>query len=429
MPRDILIVPHARNKLPADSLFTQRRYYALDPKVYPTEGIPKPVDTWIEKPMWGKVDIKNRFVYADVDSLLPIGNNISVINFVADAYRDMVSFVLNASLSLRTCMTSIVDVTSPVKGYEDLVSNYHGYFNEKLEIAFVDNYLSQQSKNEIKSFKDYMKLYLEFAKKNNTYPHTMTGLLSSANSSNRTSGLIIEFESQYRYDDDSQKWYHFLSSDFFKDYVRIAGLNGFYVNKNIPWSIAANLNSIYMKAKMKKYGIESAEENFNVNCIQSEYISYESFKKYMFYAYYSLITFQPKIEKLSVQNCIASKIFDSKFKTKRQVITRPTEFENVSTATFDEFVSIYPESYFIENYINLRLIESKINLSSKEKMSLMRQVVSEIKKSDTFDAMLVFSDYIAKRFTSPGLSRRDRASQDKVNETQPTPSQNNTLTY
>ena len=427
MPRDILIVPHARNKLPADFLYTQRAYYYLDPDVYPVKNLPRPIDTWIDRPLWGKVDIKNRFVYADVDSLVDISNNVSVINFVADAYRDMVSFVLNASLSLKTCMTSIVDVTSPAKGYQDVVSDYHRYFNEGLEVAFVDTYLSQQARDTIRSFKDYMKLYLDFAKKNNIYPHTMTGFLSSANCSNRTSGLIIEFKSQYQYDDDSQKWYHFLSSDFFEDYIRIAGLHGFYVNKNIPWSIAANMNSIYMKDKMQQYGIESAEENFNVNCIQSEYISYESFKKYMFYAYYSLITFQPKIEKLSVENCIASKIFDSKFKLKKQSIIRPTEFENVSTATFDEFINIYPENYFLEKYIELRLIELKITLKPIEKMRLINKVVKEIKKDDTFDAMLVFSNYIAKRYTPAGFEpsepfrglARGRRQQ----------SQNNNLTY
>ena len=190
------------------------------------------------------------------------------------------------------------------------------------------------------------------------------------------------------------------------------------------------MNSIYMKEKMKNYNIDSAEENFNVNYFQSEYISYESFKKYMFYAYYSLITFQPKVEKLSIENCVASKIFDSRFKTKRQVITRPTEFEDVSTATFDDFVEIYPESYFIEKYIQLRLIELKITLKKREQVNLINKIAKEAARSDTFDAMLYFSNYIAKRYNQGRFTLRSDLSSRRTNEFETsTNSQNNNLTY
>ena len=400
MPKDIIIVPYGRNGLPADYLFTQRKYYSENPEIYPTEGLPKPIDMWQEKPLWGKVDTKGRYVYADIDSLKEINNNIQVVNFVADAYVEMVNFVLNASKSLKTCMTSIIDITDPSKGYQDVVSDYNDYFNNKLEPAFVDTFLSQNKRDKITSFKDYARDYMDFAQRNSIFPHTLAAYLSSAYSSNRTSGLIIEFNSVYRYDDDSHKWYEFLSSDFFEDYIRIAGLHGFYVNKNIPWSVAANMNSIHMKEKMANYDINTDEENFNVNCLQAEFISYESFKKYMFYAYYSLITFQPRVEKVYINNCMSETTLESNFITERKVITRPTEFENVSTATYDDFINIYPESYFIQNYVELRLIEEKIILSKKEQLTLVKKITTQLKKNDLFDAMLYFADFLAKKRTN-----------------------------
>jgi len=414
MPKDITIVPYARNGLPADFLFTQRKYYAESDLIYPLNGIPKPVDMWVEKPLWGKVDTKGRYVYPDIDSLKTINNNIEVINFVADAYFDMLSFVLNASRSLKTCMTSIIDVTEPVKGHHDLVSDYNTYFNESLEPAFVDTFLSQKERDKIKSFKDYAGQYIAFVEKNSIFPHTLAAYLSSVNCSNRTSGLMIEFSTVYKYDDDQFKWTEFISSDFFVDYIRIAGLHGFYVNKNIPWSIAANMNSIYMKERMALYDINNDEENFNVNYIQAEFISYESFKKYMFYAYYSLITFQPKVEKLSIENCIASKIFDSRFKTKIQKVTRSTEFENVNTATYDDFLDIYPESYFIEIYLHIRLIEEKIILSTKERLNLVQKIVKKIQKSDVFDGMLFFADFLAKKRVNSNLRLTSKRMSDSM---------------
>ena len=294
-------------------------------------------------------------------------------------------------------MTSIVDVTNPSKGHQDVISGYNQYFNQNLEPSFVDTFLSQKQRDDITSFKDYAQYYINFAQRNNSFPHTLAAYLSSVSSSNRTSGLIIEFNSLYKYDDDLKKWYEFLSSDFFEDYIRIAGLHGFYVNKNIPWSIAENMNSIYMKEKMANYDINTDEENFNVNYLQAEFISYESFKKYMFYAYYSLITFQPRVEKVSINNCMSNTSLESNFRTQRQVVIRPTEFDNVNTATFDDFTNIYPESFFIKNYLELRLLEEKIILLEKEKLNLIRKLVKQINKSDVFDAMLMFADFLAKR--------------------------------
>tara|TARA_R100001086_G_C11793043_1_gene246787 strand:- start:255 stop:986 length:732 start_codon:yes stop_codon:yes gene_type:complete len=225
---------------------------------------------------------------------------------------------------------------------------------------------------------------------------------------------MIEFSTVYKYDDDQFKWTEFLSSDFFVDYIRIAGLHGFYVNKNIPWSIAANMNSIYMKERMALYDINNDEENFNVNYIQAEFISYESFKKYMFYAYYSLITFQPKVEKVSINNCIAKSIFESNFKTKIQKVTRSTEFENVNTATYDDFLDIYPESYFIEIYLHIRLIEEKIILSTKERLNLVQKIVKKIQKSDVFDGMLFFADFLAKKRVNSNLRLTSKRMSDSM---------------
>ena len=91
---------------------------------------------------------------------------------------------------------------------------------------------------------------------------------------------------------------------------------------------------------------------------------------------------------------------ESNFITERKVISRPTEFENVSTATYDDFINIYPESYFIQNYVELRLIEEKIILSKKEQLTLTKKITTQLKKNDLFDAMLYFADFLAKKRTN-----------------------------
>ena len=55
---------------------------------------------------------------------------------------------------------------------------------------------------------------------------------------------------------------------------------------------------------MRRYNIDNMLQNFNLNYLQAEYISFESFKKYMFLAYTSFITNSPRKEKIIYKKTI-----------------------------------------------------------------------------------------------------------------------------
>ena len=105
-----------------------------------------------------------------------------------------------------------------------------------------------------------------------------------------------------------------------------------------------------MKKYMDEYEIKSIEENFTNNFFLAEYLSYISFKKYMFSSYYSFITDLPRVERFRFHNCIRNNIIDSTYKTKRIISHRRTEFEWVPDATYEDFTNIYSDLYFIENF-------------------------------------------------------------------------------
>mgnify|MGYP003136503891 CR=1 FL=1 len=413
MPRDIDIIPFASNDLTSRTTYNQRDYYNKSPNVYPYPqniDISKPINIWYERPLWGKVDTKQRYIMPDPDFLKPIGNDLQAVNFVADAYIEFRDFVLDATAKLRTCMTSMIPIDQPQKAFDDVIDQYQIYFEDFLEPGFINVFLSDTDKNNIDNFLDYAKEYSFYAEVNNNFPHTLAGYLSSPQTSYRNSGLVIEF-SDDPYSEDSTKWMKYLSNDFFTDYVRIAASFGFYVSKHFPWAIAANLNSKQMKRYMRLYNILDANENFNVQYLQSEYISYVSFKKYMFLAYYSFITFSPNVEKIRVENCIRrNNTLFSSYNTKRDVISRPIEFDSALQATYTEFLQVYSEMTFLKEYINLRLLEEKVIMTEAKNDYLFSNISRILNSQDIFDATLFLSDFLAQERKNDFISLTSKKS-------------------
>ena len=394
MPREIEIVPYANNDLPSDYLFSQREYYVSSSDVYLIEETtPQPVDIWYEKPYWGKVDTKHRLVFPDGDFLVSINDDISVLNFVAEAYNDFRDFALEAAAKLRTSMTSFIDVANPKKGYDNVVLDYKDYFENTLDSGFVNTFLTEQDKSTIRNFLDYSKEYSLFAEVNSEIPHTLAGYLASPNTSYRSSGMIIEFADD-DYSKDSVKWGKYLSNDFFNDYTRIAASFGFYVNKHVPWSIVANLNSSKMKNYMISYGFDSPRSVFNSMFFQAEYISYQSFKKYMFLSYASFISYRPRMEIIKYKNCIKDTTASSYFKTEREIELRPVEISYFDP-TYSQFTSIYSDYTFLKLYTKIRLLEEKVELSKSEYNSLIYEMIWMINTKDVFDSLVHFSNFLA----------------------------------
>ena len=394
MPRQIIAPPFASNNLPADYLYFQRKYYQTSPLIYPSDpSLPKPLDTWYEKPLYGKVDMMGRHAYPREVFLKPIFKDLKTINFVSDAYIDMRQFVLNASAALKTCMTSIIDISTPVKAHESLVNMYYEYFMDKLDEAFMNKFLSEKKKKRICGFKRYMDYYLNFVDMNPNISFTLAAYLASNTVSNRISGMIIEFD-KAKYDNDNVKWEKFLSSDFFKDYIRIAHQFGFFVNKHIPWQIAANPYSKGMRKYMKNYGFSDPPQAFRGCFLQAEYISYISFKRYLFASYNAFIEDRPKIEKVKTLNIVRDNFLISTYKTKRYIVDRKTEFDKRYGNTYDDFMKIYPEIYFLEKYIQIRLIENRIKISPAGFIFLIEKISEVLHKKGLYKTIVLLSDVL-----------------------------------
>jgi hypothetical protein len=403
MPKfEISVEPFGENNLPSDYLFMQRKYYKVSDEIYPID-MPKPIDIWYERPLFGKVDTLGRPVFPDSSLLKPIRNNKFAINFVADAYNDFALAADTAIKSLRTCMSSILDVTKPVKAWADVTDKYHEYYLNVVHPPFGDfllNNLSHYSK--INNFSDFIDEFLAYAKSAPSLAFTKTAYMLSNRISNACSGLIIEFATD-GYDNDNIKWKNYLSSDFFTDYARLAASYGFYINKHIPWSIVANLNSQFMKQYMEPYGLTTREEMFATNYYQSEYLSYEALKSYLYGSYITIISTRPYINKIKTSNCVKNDVMSSLYKTKVTRRPREVEFSNVEggemVPSYEKFLEMYSERFLFGKYVRLRLIENGLMKAINKKISnrIIKRVMNKFDQSGIFQATIFLSEIILQQ--------------------------------
>ena len=86
-PDDTFPEPLGDNNLSAFEMFEERKYYS--DVIYPPElFVPKPFDLWYERPYFGKVNYEGNACFASKEGLKQLENNVWVLDFVADAFKD-----------------------------------------------------------------------------------------------------------------------------------------------------------------------------------------------------------------------------------------------------------------------------------------------------------------------------------------------------
>jgi hypothetical protein len=175
---------------------------------------------------------------------------------LADGVRCL-GFVAKAFISFREEYSSVVDNSTlefppfieqitPVFGYEsfeELYAHWSEYSITKYSAALQEN----RHINDLDCFVDVIKdIFLRELPK---FPVTKSGFCLSKQNDIKTTGLVIEL-ADLNYDIDLQKG-QMLQSGNFSCYMSLANKYGFYIDKNAPWRLLANLESQYMRSAIR----------------------------------------------------------------------------------------------------------------------------------------------------------------------------------
>jgi len=388
--------PWGKNDLANPYMFSERLKY----KQKSFNGAdPIPIDMLYEKPFYGKVDKKGRTIYPSEVNMeqIPGSGLLMVHDFVAHAFSRLKSEVeLIASFKNHNFASMFPSGYVPVSAMHNFHKLYQNHFVDNVYNVFINNWIIGTSrKRHIRTFPNFVKQFVDFSDfMNDQFPVTKTGFIMSPMCPHAISGFIIELEGLDK-DDDSKKYDGWISNPSFRKYARLVAAFGFYVDKNCPWRIAANLDHPYMTQNaMPAYGTSYEDGRmFKDYFYQAEYYSYEDFKVRMWYGYRSLLvdndtnTFGLITQ---VRNCtrethadLLSQSFNTKWKK---------GFLKEISEDFDKFLLEYPDSFFLPHYFKIRVSESGKKMKDNQYNAKLRNILKINELHGISRALLAIGD-------------------------------------
>lgn len=233
----------ANSKSNSNQMFELHKVYSQ--YLYPNDysKIEKPIDLR-EHPLYLKFTPTLLPFFVKNEAITSC-STVKVHRQIADNLLKLQNSLKLLSKSGKTCISTIIGDYSFSKGY----INFE-VINESNMKDVKNTLFSYLDTRNIKDFKEFLSFFLLFCQdytKNGTITSLST-FLKKATVYN--TGLSIDFQKSDHNDDDI-KYLQFVKNDSFDDYTRICGEFGFFVNKNAPWNIVANIASEKLNIKTK----------------------------------------------------------------------------------------------------------------------------------------------------------------------------------
>tara|TARA_Y100000310_G_C20605018_1_gene775061 strand:+ start:158 stop:1477 length:1320 start_codon:yes stop_codon:yes gene_type:complete len=237
--------PEGNNGLSARAKFFQRSLYKE--VIYP-DNVPKPLESWYDKNLFGRVDRNQNPIVCHPSRLVSITRarspNVRALEFVNLAFDDFAKHMTQAFLSnciSRNGNPALFNLQA-VMGYTDPYAKYNAHMQGLIQ-AFIKVY-KDSSEHPIRNFKDFKREYLQYLRvMAEGVPITFSSFLLSAMTSPFVSGLKVAI-AKADAGDDAAKYEQFIRDPNFSFYVGSAKNYGFLVDKNAPWILTADLFSL-----------------------------------------------------------------------------------------------------------------------------------------------------------------------------------------
>ncbi len=361
---DESLIPVGNNTLGAKDLFKEKGMYATSS--YPRQ-VPVPLDTFHKyNNLYGRVDFEMNPIFLAEDNLrqLPVGpsgDTLFVLGFVAEAFKDLQAYFKKAVDSGRVSVEGSVYGEIHAMQAWDTKSGVHHRYNtwwEDMYSVFVGKWLDSFTMQKIHTFDDFVKAWLNMATKLGFQkPITRTAFLTSAQLNPRATGLVIDVVNG-KHDDDYAKYIGFIRDPNFAFFVRSCERFGFYVDKNAPWRIYADITNPYMQEKLEKFGLESIDEFFTTYYLKASNYEMDNLKIRLFQMYDLFLKQYPDVTVLSPKTGpeIAASYVPHR-KANGGIKTNIT-YEARETMTWEELNKRYSDEYWLRLFVYLRAVET-----------------------------------------------------------------------
>jgi len=374
--------------------------YESDPNI-PSDEVIKDFRTY-ESLFYGRVDTEQNVILPKNNYLVRLPSKSQktfyALDFVVDAYTDLLKTatmrIQDGGLPLQNADGSEEQYIGPYeigRAYSNVGKAYNDHMKEIFNIFYDDYLLTRGKVDKVANFDDFMNVFEEFAKIGlaPAVPVNLSSFLLSRFGSILDTGLAIEI-GELDHGDDEKKQDLFIDNRRFGIHKNLAAEYGFWIDKNAPWRLVANLGSSQMQAYISK----RYPENSDLNSLFSRYYQKSTqldikFLKNITVRFYNQLATNKPLSRIP---------YEKNGCTHYRVVTRQTIGSG----------GLKDDAYWIERYIRLKGMESYVKYDSYELPKIVKNAL-DINRAFDFDRAVGYIDYKFKGFASiPNSSQFDQ---------------------
>ena len=327
------------------------------------------IDLWNNVPLYGKVDTNYNIIYPSESFLKSVSDehgDVFALNFVTDAFQKMGDYLRQGELNGKISPESAFFYPlRAADGWSSLNQQHYVVMNALWKGLLV--YLDSSGANRsIYSFDDFIiefSRFLDIAVQ--TSAITKSGFIMKSYCPHSVSGLTLELTKE-KYSDDFVKVRKFLRDPAFPAFVDAATKFGFFVDKNAPWRLIANLASPAWETNpclseiMESYGGLSLDNIFDTYYYKTYKQDVELLKFYAFEFYNALVKAQSEISIPEISS--GGEVFVKKVKRK-PILSSSME-------------SKYSNLFWLQMYFDVRLkeMEARNDISERSYETIKKRI-------------------------------------------------------
>ena len=236
--------------------------YEADPSM-PSDAVIKDFKTY-ENLFYGRIDTSENIVLPNKEYFARLPSKSKkpffAFDFVADAFKDLLKTatlrIQDGGLSLKNADDSEELYIGPYqigRAYDNVGKNYNNHIRQIFDIFYQDYLIGRNKIADIENFEDFKDIFAQFARIGlfPSVPFNLSSYLISKYGSVLSTGLAVEI-GELDHGDDEKKQNLFIDNRRFGIHKNLAAEYGFWVDKNAPWRLVANLGSSQMQEYIKK---------------------------------------------------------------------------------------------------------------------------------------------------------------------------------
>tara|TARA_R100000008_G_scaffold86826_1_gene81891 strand:+ start:129 stop:1520 length:1392 start_codon:yes stop_codon:yes gene_type:complete len=361
---------------------------AYEQVYYPSSGDVTALDFWYENIFYGRIDREANAICFKDTQLKQVPSKQGTIfaaNFVVDAYKDLRNYCKKAAAHGKIQSGGVYGTLEALGGWRSASSLYHSHM-ETLMQSFAFYFGVGKRSESILSFKDFVKQFLDFAASvSPRVPITKTSFILSRYCPPHVSGLVIELDNKGTLKGDLDKKQKFINDPNFLFFRKAAKKFGFYIDKNAPWTLVAN---IFSSGQFESPPFPS-QTNFEPQTIKTGMASYleeygltpdevfdtlyfkvfegdpwrdgangdiDLLRYYLLQFYNTLLAAEPHVYKSFV--CVGSK----QVKTKKMKFTRQKIGQIEANGDLPYlYKKKFGDKFWLRTFLNIRMLEQSLS--------------------------------------------------------------------